>query len=242
MQAKLASIRLDGGTQSREKIDQDTVGEFAQSMQLGANFPPILIFYDGKNYWLADGFHRVHAALALGLETIKATVRQGTQKDASWESCGANKTHGLKRTNEDKRRAVEMALRLCPEKSDRMLADHCGVDHKTVAKLRPQTTGEVPQSEPQPRTGRDGRTINTANIGRPKDTEPEEGGDTEDPITELGRLRYDHPPREQAATFCDYAKGQLIRMDEYPDDPTYIPELKKLILWIEERIKRKVDQ
>jgi len=49
--------------------------------------------------------------------------------------------------------------------SDRKIAEHCGVDHKTVAKLRGklESSGEVPQIDE--REGLDGRTTNTANIG-----------------------------------------------------------------------------
>lgn len=50
--------------------------------------------------------------------------------------------------------------------SDRQIAEHVGVDHKTVARFRGelQATGEIPQSDS--RTGKDGRTIDTSNIGK----------------------------------------------------------------------------
>jgi hypothetical protein len=64
------------------------------------------VFYDGAEYWLADGFHRVHAAQKLRRLTIAADVRQGTRRDAVLLSARANAEHGLRRTNEDKRRAV----------------------------------------------------------------------------------------------------------------------------------------
>ena len=63
-------------------------------------------------------------------------------------------------------RAVKAAL-MHPQgsgKSDRQIAAHVGVDHQTVANWRAKLTGEIRQSDV--RTGRDGRTINTANIGR----------------------------------------------------------------------------
>jgi len=72
-----------------------------------------------------------------------------------------------------KQKAVKAALRHPngPKCSDHELAEHCGVDHKTVLKYRQELelTREIPQSDI--RTGRDGRTTNTANIGKPKPPE-----------------------------------------------------------------------
>ena len=59
----------------------------------------------------------------------------------------ANATHGLRRTNADKRRAV-MALLYDDEWaqwSDREIARRCAVDGKTVARLRAELTAELPQ-------------------------------------------------------------------------------------------------
>ena len=82
-------------------------------------------------------------------------------------SVGANHAHGLRRTNEDKRRAVTTLLldAQWTQWSDREISRRCGVDHKTVGAVRAQlqTTGEIPQSDQ--RTGADGRVTNTANIG-----------------------------------------------------------------------------
>ena len=54
-------IRLDGGTQPRAKIDQAVCDEYAERMKAGEKFPPIDVFFDGEDYWLADGFHRISA-------------------------------------------------------------------------------------------------------------------------------------------------------------------------------------
>ena len=117
----------------------------------GAEFPPVIVFYDGTNYWLADGFHRVKAAEQAGFDEITCELYQGTQHDAQWYSFAANKTNGLRRTNDDKQRAVKSAL-MHPNGaglSDRQIGSHVGVDHKTVAALaeKLEGTGEIPQSE-----------------------------------------------------------------------------------------------
>lgn len=162
----IASIRLDGGTQPRSAIDFETVFDYMDAMGAGAKFPPVVVFYDGANYWLADGFHRVKAVDQGGSDEIVCDLRQGTQQDAQWYSFGANKTNGLRRTNDDKHRAVRAAL-LHPngaQLSNRQISAHVGVDEGTVRNWRDKLTAEIPQSPK--RKGRDGRTINVTNIGK----------------------------------------------------------------------------
>mgnify|MGYP003848406485 FL=1 len=54
----IKAIRIDGGTQSREKLDQVVVSEYAELFKEGVEFPPISVVHDGTEYYLADGFHR----------------------------------------------------------------------------------------------------------------------------------------------------------------------------------------
>ncbi len=80
-------------------------------MKAGEKFPPIDVFFDGEDYWLADGFHRIQAyVMAVPGEAIECNVFKGTQQDAQWYSYSVNKTHGLRRTNADKIGAVKAAL------------------------------------------------------------------------------------------------------------------------------------
>lgn len=132
------SIRLDGGTQSRAEIHADTVAEYADALADGTEFPPIVVFYDGVDYWLGDGFHRVHAFRRAGRASISADVRVGTQSDAQLFSYGVNAGHGLRRSNADKRKAVEGALKhaISGEWSDNQIAKHCGVSHPFVGSVR----------------------------------------------------------------------------------------------------------
>jgi ParB-like nuclease domain len=146
----LDRIRTDGGTQARAGLDEPTVTEYAEALEGGAVFPPIVVFHDAADYWLADGFHRVAAALRAGLKKFPVEVRQGTRREALLFACGANYAHGLRRTQEDKRQAVLTLLRddEWGQRSDRWVADAAKVDHKTVAKLRTEAAGrgEIPTS------------------------------------------------------------------------------------------------
>ena len=168
---KLDRIRTDGGTQPRAAIDFDAVDDYTDAMAAGIKFPPVVIFQDGDNYWLADGFHRVKAADQAGLDEITCELHQGTQQDAQWYSFSANKTNGLRRTNDDKGRAVQAALlhSLSAGLSDRQIAQHVGVDHTTVLRWREKlgASGALHQIDTRTATRR-GRTyeIKVAKIGR----------------------------------------------------------------------------
>lgn len=134
----IEAIRIDGGTQSRVEISNEAVADYAEAVRSGAEFPPVVVFHDGADYWLADGFHRFHAHKHAEKASIAADVRAGTQRDAVLFSLGANGTHGLRRTNADKRKAVQTVLADAEwaQWSDRKVAEVCGVTHPFVASLR----------------------------------------------------------------------------------------------------------
>jgi hypothetical protein len=75
---------------------------------------------------------------AAGVDEILVFIRNGTRRDAVMYSAGANSHHGLRRTNEDKRKAAQTLL-ADPEWaawSDREIARQCNVVHAFVAKVR----------------------------------------------------------------------------------------------------------
>jgi hypothetical protein len=137
----------DPGAQMRIEMRAETVNDYAEAMLSEADFPPVILYHDGTDYWLGDGYHRVAAARKIERETIKAEVREGTARDAILCGVGANATHGLQRTQADKRQAI-VRLLSDPEWarwSFRKIAEVANVDHKTVAKVhRELTSGEIP--------------------------------------------------------------------------------------------------
>lgn len=170
---QLDLIRMDGGTQPRQGIDWEVAYEYGDLMADGVKLPPVTVFYDGAEYWLADGFHRVHAAFSQEIAEIQADVLQGTLEDAQWFSFGANKSHGLMRSNDDKQRAVQAALRhpKCSGLSNRQIAKHVGVSEAAVRSWRDKLSAKDTQIQDKTRTvTRNGTTYqqNTANIGKSK--------------------------------------------------------------------------
>lgn len=118
------------------------------------------------------GFHRITAAIIACIPEITCDIKEGTKRDAILYSVGANASHGLRRTNADKRKAVEILLKDDEWKlwSDREIARRCCVDNSFVSRLRKEKLSVVnPQIEPQERLVERNGTIysqNTSNIGR----------------------------------------------------------------------------
>ena len=156
----LDQIRIDGGTQPRVAIDQGIVDEYAEQYSTGVDLKPVIVFFDGATYWLADGFHRYWANKKINSDYIFANIHQGTQRDAILYSVGANATHGLRRTRDDKQKAI---LTLLNDKewsqwSDREIAKQCGVSGKTVGAVRKKLSAEIPQIESSRKVRRGGTT------------------------------------------------------------------------------------
>ena len=166
---ELDQIRTNGGTQSRVELNQETVAEYAQAFTAGASFPPVVVFFDGANYWLADGFHRYFGARDAGDSASAVQVINGTKRDAVLYSLKANATHGLRRTNADKRKAVETLLKDAEWAtwSDRKIAEVCGVSHELARQVRGAICHPLTDS-PTRTVERNGKTYeqNTANIGK----------------------------------------------------------------------------
>lgn len=152
-------IRIDGGTQMRAEIDQATVDEYAAAWKAKAEFPPVVVFFDSADYWLADGNHRTLGAKAAGLVSILADVRKGTQREAILFAAGANRTHGLRRTNADKRKAVNTLLD-DPDwgaRSSAWIAGECGVSDSLVESIRNERRQHT-EKDVELRIGQDGKT------------------------------------------------------------------------------------
>jgi hypothetical protein len=131
-------IRTNGGTQPRAFLDSQTVENYVEALNEGASFPPIVVFYDGKEYWLADGFHRLEAYKKFKKVKVTADIRSGKLRDAVLYSVGANAVHGLPRTPSDKRRSV---IRLLGDEewsqwSNVAIAQQCGVSEGLVRDIK----------------------------------------------------------------------------------------------------------
>jgi len=134
----IKAIRIDGGTQSRAELCNETVSNYKEALEDGAEFPPVVVFHDGADHWLADGFHRYFAYTQAGRASIKANVHQGTSRDAILYAVGSNGQHGKPRSNADKRKAVTTLLADVEwaKWSDHEIARRCCVSQPFVGSVR----------------------------------------------------------------------------------------------------------
>ena len=160
------TILTDRGTQSRVEINEPTVAEYAQAILDNDKFPPIIVFHDGSDYFLADGFHRYFAHLKAKKVSIVADVRRGTARDAKRFGFGANNKNGLRPTIADRRKAVTEMLEDLEwqDLSDREIARECGTSHTFVATIRKELAGKVvieSKGKPQEKTEKPSKTTST---------------------------------------------------------------------------------
>ena len=134
----IGALVMDERLQSRTEINEGTVSEYAEAILEGADFPPVLVYFDGISYYLTDGYHRLLAHKRAEKVSILCNVVQGTLRDAVFHSTGVNSAHGMRRTYADKRKAVMTLLDDFEWEgmSNGQIAKHCHVSSTFVSDLR----------------------------------------------------------------------------------------------------------
>jgi len=207
---KITQLKIELQTQSRVAINQDAVAEYADAMMDGEKFPPVTAFYDGKEYYLADGYHRYFAAKKAGLDDIDCDVKNGTLRDAVLFSVGVNSAHGLRRSNEDKRKAVMTILDDVEwaEWSDITIAKKCQVTGAFVGRVRKTLNLE---STARKYVNQHGQVvaIETTNRGRPTESMPPEVM----PLYDEDDIENDHHVQELADANVELAEENTLLKD-----------------------------
>ncbi|WP_169972841.1 ParB N-terminal domain-containing protein [Tautonia rosea] len=187
-------IVLDPALNLRDQLDPETIERYAESSE---DLPPVTVFDVDGQWLLADGFHRHAAFVSQNRPKIPAQVHAGSYNEALIFAAGANLTHGLPLRRQERRRAVEIRLRLDPERSDRQLARELGVSRDLVARVRNDLVGAGQIGPGEGRVGADGKFY--PNPGLPRD--PNERLPGRDDMPEEPRTRrndddgFDSPPR-----------------------------------------------
>ena len=146
----LGEIVEDHSLQIREDIDGSMVDKYQALMKSNGPLGSLDVFSTGNGkYLLADGWHRLAAAKALGWPEIKCNVRKGGRRDAVLFAAGANAEHGRPLNRQEKTTAVEKLLE--DEEwfqwSNARIARHCGVTAPTVARTRDRFINESAKQE-----------------------------------------------------------------------------------------------
>jgi len=217
--------------QPREQLHRPTITTYADLYRDDSDcLPPVIVFQDEADYVLADGFHRVEAALQAGYSQIKADIRQGTLRDAILYACGANQ-HGKPYSQADKRRIVTRLLE-DPEWSqwsDREIARRCGVHNTFVGRLRKPLTAAKQQLKRTYRTRHGTRAkMNTRRIGhRTSSAPPSEAITDAAPQGAEDQAKEDHPHetgQNHQAPLAPPAHDPRSASDPQADDETQLPE------------------
>ena len=135
----LTDITVGEDVQQRTGISEGTVKKYAELIEDGHKFPPLILYRVGDDLILADGVHRLKAYQSADKKTALCEVRRGSLEDAILHAATANGRHGLPMTNADKRKAVLTVLRLKGDDkdwSDHRIAAEVGVSQPFVSKLR----------------------------------------------------------------------------------------------------------
>ena len=160
---QLDDLVLDPNLNLRDRLDDFSVERYADSWD---RLPPITVFDIDGRWVLADGFHRHAAAIMLGKRTIPAEVREGSFTEALDFVASVNLFHGLPLTRAERRRAVEVKLKLHHDWSDRRMSEELAVSRELVAKIRRQLieAGQIPNLPG--RVGSDGKLYTSAGLPR----------------------------------------------------------------------------
>lgn len=167
----------------REHQNADAEERYALAFD---ELPPVLVQKD--TFLLIDGYHRLCAAPKAWSDCVRI-VEMDISDAEVWEwAFVENREHGVPLTQAERVKAAKRALKAHPDWSDARIAQWASVDQSAVYKWRGQqeqhairmaandeqstpVTSPLPDrqevdSSPAPRLGRDGRVLNTANIGR----------------------------------------------------------------------------
>ena len=155
----LNEIDIENSPKVRAQLNEEVAAEYGQLLKADKQKLPAPVLYQAKGqkyFLLGDGLHRVTGAKAVGLKAILCEVREGGFEEALTHALTCNVTHGLRRTQADKKRVVEAALAQWPKLSDTELGKRCQVDHKTVAAYRKGMEGGGKLEPSAVRTTKDG--------------------------------------------------------------------------------------
>ena len=145
----IAEIDWKNSPKVRAGLVPEVVEDYAERYRKREEMPaPLIGDLGALGFWCLDGMHRLHALKKNGQKGVTCEVVKVTEEEALKLALTQNEQHGLRRSNDDKRRCVSTALLAWPEKSNLAIAQLTKVDDKTVAAVRKEMekAGDVDKS------------------------------------------------------------------------------------------------
>lgn len=164
MTGEIVHIPVDkiGGSQKVRDLDLGHVTNLRMAI---GNLPPIVVRPHKRegHYEIIDGSHRLAAHREEGRKSIAAVVTDLGDVEALAAAIHANLEHGKPVTVSERAKAARRLIALDPDRSDRWIAEQCGLSPSTIGKMRPPvqsghlTTGKDGKSYPTPAAAAEGR-------------------------------------------------------------------------------------
>jgi len=145
LELSIRDIVKDPDIYPRRNESPKTIEAYAEALEAGAKFPPILVqgisTNDGKEYTVfLDGLHRARACERVKRKTIEAEYwKRETLNKEEWltrlqlESAKRNATHGDRLGSEDKKYQARKICEKNPLITEQEIADALGVSQQTVS-------------------------------------------------------------------------------------------------------------
>lgn len=189
--------------------DNEHADDLARVIKKRGKVPRIKVRHvEGIGNLVTDGFHTVEGYKRAGKQHVPVALKTGTYEEAIADAAGANRGHlALKRTNADRRRAVQVMVVNFPNWSNRKIAVHVGVGDDLVEDIR--TTLQVSLPTPDAVIGLDGKHYHKA----PKalidpvidsNRRSSESDETADPVVAAAKLtdqKAEQPCKAKERTF-----------------------------------------
>jgi len=172
-------IVIDPKLQCRESMSEATVEEYFQVIKSGKELPPLRCVEVFGELHLVDGFTRYAALTRASKTRVNVAVSVGTMEEAVREACGANQTHGLRRTKADIKKAVALAEAAFEGFSRKAIAEIIGVHVTSIYNhtVQPKKETKPKKAVEQPKL----QEIVEPSVGVPKKVKVSKSKDSDKP-------------------------------------------------------------
>lgn len=128
----IEDITADPTIQIRRANHEATIQRYEESFE---KLPPVTVYDTDEGLLLADGFHRLAAAIRRGEKKIEADVRKGTRADALEYAVIANTQNADPLTPDERDNGIRRLKQLHPDWALRKIAEAMSVSHNTVQRV-----------------------------------------------------------------------------------------------------------